>query len=101
MMVNRLKQYLLIGLVIAAFYFLLSHHIIISGLTEFDLLKKQELTLENTFYSLHNKKILDILRNQKLRDAGIEDILLDRGYISQERLNTLLRKIENRKAKQR
>lgn len=94
-MVDRLKQYLLIGLAIAAFYFLLSHHIIFSGPTEFDLLKKQELTLEYTFYSLKNKKMADILRNDKLRDAGIADVLLDRGHISEERLDALLRKIEH------
>jgi hypothetical protein len=97
MMISRLKQYLLIGLLIAAFYFLLSHHIIFSGSANFNLLKKQELTLEYTFYSLNNKKMIDILRNEKLRDAGIEDVLLDKGYISEERLNLLLRKIDNTK----
>ena len=94
-MVTRLKQYFWIGLTLAAFYFLLSHHIIFSSFKEFDVLKKQELTLENTFYSLNNKSIIDVLRNDRLVDAGIEDVLLDRGLVSEEKLDLLFRKMDS------
>lgn len=94
-MVTRLKQYFWIGLALAAFYFLLSHHIIFTSFKEFDVLKKQELTLENTFYSLNNKSIIDVLRNDRLVDAGIEDVLLDRGLVSEEKLDLLFRKMDS------
>jgi hypothetical protein len=94
-MVTRLKQYFWIGLALAAFYFLLSHHIIFTSFKEFDVLKKQELTLENTFYSLNNKSVMDVLRNDMLVDAGIEDVLLDRGLVSEEKLDFFLRKIDS------
>ena len=94
-MVTRLKQYFWIGLALAAFYFLLSHHIIFTSFKEFDVLKKQELTLENTFYSLNNNSITDVLRNDRLVDAGIEDVLLDRGLVSEEKLDFLFRKIDS------
>ncbi|MGD8833315.1 MAG: hypothetical protein PVJ84_00715 [Desulfobacteraceae bacterium] len=94
-MVNRLKQYLLIGIVLATFYFLLSHHIIFTSVKEFAVLKKQELTLKETFYSLNNKSIMDILRNDRLMDAGIEDVLLEWGMVSEEQLDSLLRKINS------
>jgi hypothetical protein len=93
-MVTRLKQYFLIGLALAAFYFLLSHHIIFTSFKEFDVLKKQELTLENTFYSLSNKSIIDVLRNDRLVDAGIEDVLLDRGLVSEEKLDIFFQEID-------
>ncbi len=94
-MVTRLKQYFWIGLALAAFYFLLSHHIIFTSFKEFDVLKKQELTLENTFYSLNNKSVIDVLRNDRLVDAGIEDVLLDRGLVSEEKLDLLFRKMDS------
>ena len=94
-MVTRLKQYFWIGLALAAFYFLLSHHIIFTSFKEFDVLKKLELTLENTFYSLNNKSIIDVLRNDRLVDAGIEDVLLDRGLVSEEKLDLLFRKMDS------
>jgi len=96
-MVNRLKQYVLIGLAIAAFYFLLSHHIIFTSFTDFDLLKKQELSMKYTFYSLKQAKPYDVLRIDELREAGIEEILLQRGIISEERLNYFLNKIDSEK----
>lgn len=97
---NRLKQYFWIGLAIAAFYFLLSHHIIFSSFKEFDLLKKQELTMEYTFFSLQQAKIVDVLSIDVLRNAGIEDILLDRGMITEEKLDKILFDIDLRKERE-
>lgn len=94
---NRLKQYFWIGLGLAVFYFLLSHHIIFSDFKEFDLLKKQELSMEYTFFSLKQKKAIEVLSIDKLRDAGIEDILLDRGIVSEEELDKVLLMIDSRK----
>jgi hypothetical protein len=99
-MASRLKTYFWIALGIAAFYFLLSHHIIFSSFREFDLLKKEELTLEYTFYSLRSKPPMEILKIDILRDAGIEDVLLKRGIVSEKRLNQLIDLIDERRAKE-
>lgn len=93
-MLSRLKNYFFVALAVAAFYFLLSHHFIFYSFRDFDMLKKQELTLKYTFYSIRQHTPYDTLRIQALRDAGIEDILLERGMVTQQRLNELLRKID-------
>lgn len=97
---NRLKQYFWIGLALAVFYFLLSHHIIFSNFKEFDMLKKQELSMEYTFFSLKHKKAIEILSIDNLRNAGIEDILLDRGLVSEEELDKVLYNIDSRKGRE-
>ncbi len=99
-MLNRMKSYFWIALGIGALYFLLSHHIIFTSVREFDLLKKEELTLQYTFYSLKTNTPYEALRIDVLRDAGIEDILLDRGIISEERLDQMLERIDAQKAKE-
>lgn len=99
-MLNRLKNYFWIALAIGAFYFLLSHHIVFTSVRDLDLLKKTELTLEYTFYNLKSHSVGDTLRIDMLRDAGIEDILLDRGLVTEEKLDQLLDQIDAQKAKE-
>jgi hypothetical protein len=97
---NRLKQYFWIGLALVVFYFLLSHHIIFSSFKDFDLLKKQELTMAYTFFSLKQAKVVDVLSIDVLRDAGIEDIMLDKGMITEEELDKILLKIDRKKERE-
>ena len=92
-MLSRLKRYLLLAMAIAVFYFLLGHHIIFTSFTDFDLLKKSELTLKYTFFSLKQANPTQVLRIEALRNAGIEDIMLERGLITEERLNQILTNI--------
>jgi hypothetical protein len=99
-MVTRLKQYFWAGLAIAAFYFLLTHHFILFSYNDFELLKKQELTLEQTFVSLKQANPIEILEIDALRNAGIEDILLDRGIISEARLDQILDQIDQVKGRE-
>ena len=99
-MLSRLKNYFWVALGFGVFYFLLSHHIIFTSVRDFDLLKKEELTLEYTFYNLKSHSLHETLRIDRLRDAGIEDILLDRGMITEERLDKLLDQIEAQKARE-
>lgn len=99
-MLNRIKGYLWIAAGIGAFYFLLTHHIVFSSVRDFDLLKKEELTLEYTFYSLRGKSNHEILSVEILRDAGIEDILLEKGKITEEKLAILLDKIDGKALKE-
>ena len=94
-MIARMKQYLLFAIAIGAFYFLLSHHFIFFSFRDFDILNKKELTLAYTFYSIRQHSPLETLKIEPLRNAGIEDILLERGLISEDHLSEILRKIDN------
>ena len=96
-MLTRLKHYVLIALAVGAFYFLLSHHFIFYSFKDFSLLKKQKLSLEYTFYSLRQHTPYDTLRIDVLRDAGIENILLDRGMVTEQRLDQILDQIDSQK----
>jgi hypothetical protein len=82
-MLKRLKQYFFIGLVIAVVYLLLSQHIIIQG-KNFFFLKKQEMTLEYTFFSIQEKKAANIMQIAPLRKAGIGNILVELQIITDE-----------------
>lgn len=93
-MLSRLKNYFWVALAIVAFYFLLSHHFIFYSFKDFDLLKKQELTLKYTFYSIRQHSAYDTLRIKELREAGIEDILLDRGLVTDNDLAKILNRID-------
>ena len=99
-MLSRIKQYVLLGAVIYGFYFLLSHHFIITsfeGLESFkdiEILKKKELTLKYTFYSLKQASPEKVMQIPELREVGIGDIMVQKGMVTQERLNDIERKID-------
>jgi len=82
-MKTRLKQYLLIAIVMAAGYFLLSNHFIFEGMQVY-LLKKNGLNLHYTFYSITQKNPETIIMVDKLREAGIGDLLVELGKITEE-----------------
>jgi len=87
-MKQRIKQYLLIALAAAALYFILDHHIIISK-RHIYLLKKESLVLHNTFVSLDNKKPDTILKIDRLRDAGIGELMVELGLITEDERSKL------------
>lgn len=93
-MLSRLKTYFWVALAVGAFYFLLSHHIVFTSFQDFDLLKKEELTLKYTFFSLKQASPESALRIDPLRDAGLGELMVERGMLSQERLNEILRRID-------
>jgi hypothetical protein len=70
------------GILLGFAYFLASRHIIIHE-TEFAIIKKDELTFEYTFVNLTNRRVDDIMRNDTLREAGIGDVMVDLGLISE------------------
>lgn len=89
-MLSRLRNYFLVALAAGFFYFLLNHHIIIFAYNDFKLLKKIEPTLEHTFVSLKQAHPMKLLKIDPLRDAGIEEVMLERGMLTEQRLNKLL-----------
>jgi len=82
-MKTRLKQYLFIGVLAAAAYFVLSNHIIFDGKQPY-LLKKSSLNLHYSFYSVTKKKPETILKVDILREAGIGDLLVELGKMTEE-----------------
>lgn len=99
-MLSRIKQYAVIGAVIYAFYFLLGHHFIVTSFDSLDalkdikILKKNELTLKYTFYSLSQASPEKTMRIPELREAGIGEIMVNLGMVSPEKLNDIERKID-------
>ncbi|MGD2096488.1 MAG: hypothetical protein PVG35_02845 [Desulfobacterales bacterium] len=80
---SRIKQYILIGILVAAGYFIMNNHIIIYG-KDVHLLKKTSMHLHYTFFSVKGKKPAKILEIDYLRDAGIGDLLVELGVIDDE-----------------
>jgi hypothetical protein len=82
-MKQRLKQYLLIAAAAALVWFVLDNHFIFKG-KRVHLLKKSTLNLHDTFVSLDNKKPESVMRNDRLREAGIGYLLVELGIITEE-----------------
>ena len=87
-MKQRLKQYLLIALAVAILYFVLDNHFIFQEKRVY-LLQKTTLNLHDTFVSLHNKRPETIMENEDLRDAGIGDLLVELGMLTDEEKSQL------------
>jgi hypothetical protein len=79
----RLKQYLFIALIALAGYFIMNNHIIFDGKQVY-LLRKTSMHLHYTFYSIKQKKSETIMQVDKLRDAGIGDLLVELGKMTDE-----------------
>lgn len=94
-MITRIRNYALIAIAIGSFYYLLSHHFIFTSWNSFDILPKQELTLKYTFFSIKQVYPETVLRIEELRDAGIGDIMLEKGMLTEDRYNQILRKIDS------
>ena len=74
-------------------YMLLSYHFIFVG-KGVKLLKKTNLSMNYTFFSMKSKEPEKILDIDELREAGIGDILVSKGKISEAKLKKILRQYE-------
>ena len=85
---QRIKHYIFIALAAAALYFVLDNHFVFYG-RDVHLLKKTSLNLHNTFVSLDNKRPESVLQVDRLRNAGIGEILVDLDLLTEEKKNRL------------
>ncbi len=97
-MLKRIKSYIIIGIFLVLGYFIASYHIIfykINNDIDFDLLKKSYLTLEYTFFNVTTKRPKDIMKIDLLREAGIGDLLVNIGKLTEGKMQELEAKFEN------
>ena len=93
-MLTRIKQYIIILILLGISYFILSHHFIFTQWDQVDLLPKEKLTLRYTFFSLRQANPNKVMRIEVLRDAGIGEIMVERGMVSQQKLDEITRRID-------
>ena len=94
------KKVLIWGSLALVMYLLLGFHYLYFGGTTVRVLKKNKFTLEDTFTDLSstimtNKKILE---NDTLREAGVADLLVDMGRMSEDQRDLLMEKYEEEEA---
>lgn len=92
-MLKKIRNYILIAALLGLGYILASQHIIINN-RDFSLLKKSYLTFEYTFYNLTDKDPEDVMEIELLRDAGIGDLLVELGMLTQSEKDELERQYE-------
>ena len=92
-MKQRLKQYFLITLAAAALWFVMDNHFVFKK-NRVHLLQKTSLNLHDTFVSLDNKRPETVMENDDLRDAGIGDLLVELGMLTEEKKSQLEMKLD-------
>jgi len=96
---KRIKQLIFMGVIGYVIYFLLGHHIVFFG-RDVEILKKEKLVLDHTFYSPGDQKEIrykgldSIIANEDLRRAGIGELLVEKGLVSQEELRRAEDKVD-------
>jgi hypothetical protein len=93
-MLKKIISYILLVFLGAAGYFLLNYHIIFSG-TTVKLLHKSKLTSEYTFINTSNKSVESLMRIDTLREAGIGNVLVEMGRLSEEERESLEEKFNS------
>ena len=96
----NIKKLIVWACVAGVAYFFLSNHLIFVGGTP-KVLKKSKISANYTFFSTQGKTNEAILRVDELRNAGVGQLLVQLGRISEEELEKLTDKIEEAKENQK
>ena len=78
-------------------YLVATHHFIYFGDRNIKWLKKKQMTFKNTFYSATLKTPDVILSDDVLREAGMADLLVEEGFLTEERKKYYLALVEKKK----
>jgi hypothetical protein len=89
-----IKRYLFWVALAAGLYVLLNYHFLFIGGGKVEFLKKVTPTLECTFYSLANKSNTLVFSREDLREAGVADMLVEIGRMSEAERDRLIAKFE-------
>ncbi len=77
-----------------ALYFVSCNHFIYFGGKTVRLLKKEQPTFSRTFFSTSLKTPEQILSDDVLRDAGMGDLLVDMGLLTEQNKDYIMSKYE-------
>ncbi len=80
-----LKKLVTLGIIAGILYMLLGYHYIIID-KSVSMLRKSELTLKYTFFSTKGKSVEAVLKVPELWNDGIGELLVEKGKISEEKL---------------
>lgn len=94
------KKFLVVCALLYGAYYVMGHHFIFVG-RHVNILKKTDLTLDYTFYSLGPERkdieyigIENILAIKPLRDAGIGELMVELELITDEERSSAEQKID-------
>ena len=90
------KKVIVIAILGGILYALLAYHYIIIG-NKVKLLKKSQLTLEYTIFSMKGKSVETALKIKQLWNDGIGDLLVKEGLMSKEKLEMYKDRMEEEK----
>ena len=90
-MFKKIISYILLVFLGAAGYFLLNYHIVFSS-TTVKLLNKSKITSEYTFINISSKSVESLMRIDTLREAGIGNVLVEMGRLSEEEREVMEKK---------
>jgi predicted membrane protein len=85
---KKIRNYILIGILLAIGYVLASQHIIIVD-KDFKFLKKSYLSFEYTFYIITDKNPEHVMRIDLLREAGIGDYMVELEMLTEDEMEAL------------
>jgi len=88
------KKILIVAIIAAVLYFLLGYHYVYLGGKSVKMLKKTEYTLKYTFFSTMKKSTQSMLSIPELWNAGIGELLLNEGVITENEYEKYRLKME-------
>jgi hypothetical protein len=92
---ERYVKFIVLVLLAAAVYYLLSHHLIFIDSWKPRTLNKIHLTFEDTFVGASKLRSAEsLLSNKALRDAGLGELLVSLGRMTEDQLAEIKAKYE-------